>query len=213
MILKKNLNEQIYESLRQDIIDQKIKFGDKLANRDLQEKYNVSSTPVRDAINRLYQDGLIEDITNSGARVIDFNYKITTEINEIISLLSAQAVKLSAKKSKIEDIVPALEKNIQLQVENINKIEYFEYDKNFHLTFFEFCDNDRFIQMYKQYQTLWEILVKFYYLDKESKKMSAIRSHKEILSAYKQGDILLAQERLESHYLDAARPFKKIFGQ
>ena len=86
MIVKKNLSEQIYESLKKEILDQKIGFGEKLINRSLQEKYGVSSTPVRDAINRLYVDGLLDNISNVGARVIPFDYKVRDNaINESCS--------------------------------------------------------------------------------------------------------------------------------
>ena len=88
MLNKKTLSEQIYQLLKQDILSQKIGFGEKLINRDLQKKYGVSSTPIRDAINRLYQDGLVEDITKNGARVIAFDLTAAIEINEIITILS-----------------------------------------------------------------------------------------------------------------------------
>ncbi|MGI5872737.1 MAG: GntR family transcriptional regulator, partial [Bacillota bacterium] len=99
MLNKKTLSEQIYELLKQDIMNRKIGFGEKLINRDLQKKYGVSSTPVRDAINRLYQDGLVEDIKRNGARVITFDLTAAIEINEIITILSVGAVELSAEKS------------------------------------------------------------------------------------------------------------------
>jgi len=210
MINKKNLNEQIYEALRQDIIDQKIKFGQKLVNRDLREHYGVSSTPVRDAINRLYQDGLLEDISNVGARVIDFDYNFAIEINEIISMLSIEAVGLSAKKARMDEIVPVLNECIRQQLAHIDTPDYFIYDRNFHQTFFDFCYNERYKQIYIQQQTLWEILFRFFYQDKESTKSDAIYQHQQILDAYQHGDIRLAQEYLERHCQDAAQVFIKV---
>ena len=210
MVIRKNLNEQIYEEIKQDIIEQRIKFGDKLINKELRDKYNVSSTPVRDAINRLHNDGLLDNITNSGARVINFDNKFATEINEIISMLSAEAIKLSAKKSNVSEVSVILRNCIKLQRYNIDNISYFEHDKNFHMTFFEFCKNESFKQIYSQYQTLWEILVKFYYKDGEFTRARAIDQHQHILEAYEQVDIPLAQRYLEQHYLDAVRPLSKL---
>ena len=53
MINKLNLNEQIYETLRKEIFTNQIESGSLLVNKDLQEKFEVSSSPIRDAINRL----------------------------------------------------------------------------------------------------------------------------------------------------------------
>ena len=80
-IVKKTLNEQIYEALRDEILAKKISFGEKLVNRELQNKFGVSSTPVRDAINRLYMDGLVDEVSKTGARIISFDLKFATEIN------------------------------------------------------------------------------------------------------------------------------------
>ncbi len=40
-------------------------MGDKLTNRELQERFQVSSTPVRDAINRLSKDGLTQEVSKA----------------------------------------------------------------------------------------------------------------------------------------------------
>jgi len=209
MINKKNFSEQIYESLKQDILEQKIVFGDKLVNRDLQAKFGVSSTPVRDAINHLYQDGLVEDISKSGARVISFDAKTALEINEIVSLLNREAVRLSAAKSEAGQVVSALEACVKGQQENVGDTRYFDYDRLFHNVFFEFSHNTHYKQLYAQYRTLWDILVKLYYHDRETTRVHAIDQHQRILDAYACGDIRLAQDYMDQHFLEAVRPLIK----
>jgi DNA-binding GntR family transcriptional regulator len=210
MINKKNFSEQIYESLKQDIIDQKIGFGEKLVNRELQVKFGVSSTPVRDAINRLYQDGLVEDISKSGARVITFDYKEALEINEIVSILNVTAVKLSAEKNDIKQIVPFLEQCINQQQENIDNAKFFDYDCSFHNTFFDFSGNAHYKKLYARYHVLWKILVRLYYLGKETTRVHAIAQHKQILDVYSRGEIQLAQDYMEQHFLEAAHTLMKM---
>ena len=70
-VVKDLLSEQIYKILKNDIINSKINFGEVLVNKNLQERFEVSSTPIRDAILRLKEDGIIEEITRSGAKLID----------------------------------------------------------------------------------------------------------------------------------------------
>lgn len=71
-IVRKSLSDQIYDELKMEIIEQKITFGSKIVNRVLQERFQVSSSPIRDAINRLYSDGLIEQIDNTGGNSCKF---------------------------------------------------------------------------------------------------------------------------------------------
>lgn len=209
MIVKKSLSEQIYESIKQDIMEQRIMFGGKLSNRDLRTKYGVSSTPVRDAINRLHQDGLLEDISNVGARVITFDFEMAVEINEIVAVLSCGAAELSAKKASLQQILPKLKDYLQLQVEYADHIDYFNYDRAFHQTFFDFSFNERYKRLYKQYQALWQLLVKYYHQDKESTRSHAISQHQQILTAYESGDITLVQQHLRHHYQEAVHSFRK----
>jgi len=210
MIRMKPYNEQIYETLRQDIIDKKIGFGEKLVNQKLQERFGVSSTPIRDAINHLYQEGLVEDISKSGARVITFDLKSALEINEIVSMLNVGALRLAAARPDALELIPVLENIIQLQMKHINNKKYFIYDKLFHEAFFDFSQNNRFKKLYSQYQTLRLLLVQLYYKDKERTKPDSITQHQKILDAYRQKEIHLAQNLMESHFRDAIPALEKV---
>ena len=58
-LAKNTLSEQIYQILRNDILTQAIPLGEKLTLKALQERFGVSSTPIRDAFTRLSEDGLV----------------------------------------------------------------------------------------------------------------------------------------------------------
>ena len=53
-------------------------------NKNLKERFEVSSSPIRDAILRLKEDGIIEEITRSGAKLIDFDPNFACEVNQLI---------------------------------------------------------------------------------------------------------------------------------
>ncbi|HAD18897.1 MAG TPA: GntR family transcriptional regulator [Lachnospiraceae bacterium] len=83
VIKRVSLVDQVYEKLRERIVSLKIPFGSKLNVSKLQEEYGVSSTPVREALNRLLNEGLIEFENNVGARVIDITENDVRQIQEI----------------------------------------------------------------------------------------------------------------------------------
>lgn len=85
-LMRKSLSNQIYTVLKKEILHGAIPFGSKLVNRQLQSRFDVSSSPVRDAINRLYLDGLVSSITQSGAVVVEFTLDFYTEVNEVLPL-------------------------------------------------------------------------------------------------------------------------------
>ena len=77
---KSTLSEQIYQILRNDILTQKIPCGEKLTLKLLQERFQVSSTPIREALTRLTQDQLVSYYSNVGVRVISFTADDLREI-------------------------------------------------------------------------------------------------------------------------------------
>ena len=83
VIKRVSLVDQVYEKIRDRIVSLKIPFGSKLNVSKLQEEYGVSSTPVREALNRLLNDGLIELENNVGARVIDITEEDVRQIQEL----------------------------------------------------------------------------------------------------------------------------------
>ena len=56
-IKKRSLVDMVYEKLREAIIQLQLPLGSKLNVNELQEKIGVSCTPIREAINRLQQEG------------------------------------------------------------------------------------------------------------------------------------------------------------
>ena len=58
VIKRLSLVDQVYEKIRDKIVSLEVPFGSKLNVSKLQEEYGVSSTPVREALNRLLNEGL-----------------------------------------------------------------------------------------------------------------------------------------------------------
>lgn len=206
--VKKTFSEQIYESLRLDIINKKIGLGEKLVNRDLQEKFGVSSTPIRDAINHLYQDGLITEVSKVGARVVTLDTKTAREVNEILSILSCAAIELSFVRSDPRLVVSVQLECIDMQRANVNNDQYFSYDYKFHKTFFDFAENDNCKGLFKRYNALHELLVHYYY-DKNNSKLSSIDEHNIIIDLYGKGEMEAAKKEMSNHYTSAIRCFEQ----
>jgi DNA-binding GntR family transcriptional regulator len=201
--VRKKLHEQIYEILKQDILEHRIVFGEKITNRGLRERYGVSSTPVRDAINRLYLEGLLDEISQGGARVIPFDYKRAMDVNELMFILNKEAIAMSAERADGEEVVSCLQTALDRQSENLLSDLYYQYDQQFHHVFFEFCGNSQITQFYTQHNSLWMLLLRFYHAAQDNSRTIAVSQHAEIVAAYKRGDIALVQSLMKEHF-DAA---------
>ena len=79
----KQLRDIIFEHLRQEILDGNLKPDDRLIERDIAAKLNVSRTPIREALRKLESEGFVEHMPRKGVIVHGFN---VTEIEEIYDI-------------------------------------------------------------------------------------------------------------------------------
>lgn len=99
----------IYLSLRNRIINQEFKPGEKLNQRKIAEQYGVSNTPVIKALHRLTSEGLVDNIVNRGFVVHSTNLKELVDLYELREALEVTAVADLATLSKEETKQIALE--------------------------------------------------------------------------------------------------------
>lgn len=214
LINKKTLSDQIYDVLKLEILKNEMEFGSKLTNRSLQKRFGVSSTPVRDALNRLNQDGLITSIDKTGATVVDLDYNLFLEINEVLLYVINTGVKLSYEKADIKEVCSHLERCISLQEEHLCTDKFYDYDYKFHKTFIDYSNNSRLKKIFKEYNVLHEMLVRNYYNPKTMQiQEDSIKTHRKIIDSYCNGDYGEAMEYTEKHYKAAEDIFKKILKQ
>lgn len=198
-IIKQTLSEQIYNILKEDILSGRILMGDKLTNRELQERFQVSSTPVRDAINRLSKDGLTQEVSKSGAQLITFDYSYANELNDFITFLASKAVMLSGTESDQKTLVEKLLMYEEEMARAKTSIEYFEADFRYHKVFFDYCGNRFMKETYKQYNFIRTLLIRFAIRTEEERELG-IRQHRKITQVYQSGDYKKARLLMEQHY-------------
>lgn len=189
----------------------RIAFGDNLVNRDLKERFDVSSTPVRDAIHRLYADGLIESIEQTGAKVISFTLPFALDVNEILMYIVKSGMESSFRKGNQRGMVKDLQEIMKHQIECIGSDAYFDYDYKFHKTFVEYSGNSRLIKLFNEYNVLHEVLVRSFIDPKNGveRELKSIKKHNEIIEAIEAEDLQKAVQLNEEHYKLAEILFKE----
>ncbi|WP_462424569.1 GntR family transcriptional regulator [Fusobacterium ulcerans] len=73
----------VFEALKNDIINGNIKFGEKINENEYSIRYNISRTPLREALSKLEMMGIIERIPFKGVFLKKFDSEKVKEIYEI----------------------------------------------------------------------------------------------------------------------------------
>ena len=202
-VVKDLLSEQIYKILKDDIINSKINFGEVLVNKNLQERFEVSSTPIRDAILRLKEDGIIEEVTRSGAKLIDFDPNFACEVNQLIMTITLGVIEYSLENPENrKKIIDSLKKYVELEEANVATDLYYDYDYHFHKTFFDYSNNKLLKDLFKKYNLINEILVKAYHKGAISLKnrKACLEEHERIIKSIEENNIALTLDLIKKHY-------------
>ena len=98
------LSDQAYRALREDITSGALQPGQRLTERSLAEHLGVSPTPVREALQRLEHERLIERDTVRAIRVADPSVARLRELSLIEAALRGVAARLAAERATAAEV-------------------------------------------------------------------------------------------------------------
>lgn len=202
-IVNNPLASQVYELLWQKIVRSEFKPGEKLSDLRLSEQMGVSRTPVREALQRLVQDGIVAARANHGFFVATFSTKDATELYDVRAALEVLAVRLAfphLNSLLLEDAVGQLEAICERLAVNdpTAKADYLPVDQAFHRLIYGAANN-------KRLETLLDGLLaqigvfQIYGLHSEKLLKVSIEQHQAILNALLRRDLPAAELAMQEH--------------
>src|SRR5215467_11130940 len=85
------LRERVYQTLQHAIVSGQLPPGERLRDQDLAEQLGVSRTPVREALQRLEDEGLVETAPRASTRVTALDERAAREAFPVVAALHALA--------------------------------------------------------------------------------------------------------------------------
>jgi DNA-binding GntR family transcriptional regulator len=85
-------SEIVYAQLKQDVADFKLVPGDRFTESEISVRLGVSRTPVREALQRLQQEGYVEVLFRNGWRVLPFDFEQFEQLYDLRMVLETTAV-------------------------------------------------------------------------------------------------------------------------
>lgn len=129
-----SLEEKVFSTLENAIITGKYKAGEALTELSVSKELSVSRTPVREAMHRLKEEGLIELVPNRGAVVLGVSVDDLIDIYKIRMRLEGLAASGAAEKMT-DGEKNALRENVELAgfyISKNNPEKLKELDTEFH---------------------------------------------------------------------------------
>lgn len=90
---------EAYDTIKRRIIEMKLAPGSSFTEGELAAMLKFSKTPVREALVRLRQEGLVEAVARSGYRVVPVTIKQARDLFQVRQLLEVEAAGMAAAHS------------------------------------------------------------------------------------------------------------------
>jgi GntR family transcriptional regulator, rspAB operon transcriptional repressor len=94
----KSISDQIYDLLKEKILENEIKPGERLMQEEIAEVFKASRTPIRQVFLLLEKDGLVERLPQGGVRVTQIDIATVKDVFGIRGVLEAYAVELACAR-------------------------------------------------------------------------------------------------------------------
>ena len=201
----KQLRDIIFEHLRQEILDGNLKPDERLIERDIATKLNVSRTPIREALRKLESEGFVEHVPRKGVIVHGFNSTEIEEIYDIRKELECLVVRKAISKITDQDI--QILEVILKDLENEKKLDQAQVTAKGLHEFDEVILNMTKMPLLKNFvHSLKDSLMRYQKinLSHAPRRKNAIDEHKAILQAIIARDAARA-EKLTIEHIDQSR--------
>jgi len=102
-----SLSDEAYKVIRREIITCELRPGQQIAQPQLSEKYGIGTMPIREALQRLAQEGFVEAIPRFGYTVTHITFSAVHDLYQLRSIIECAAVRLAAvqaTKAQLEKI-------------------------------------------------------------------------------------------------------------
>jgi len=208
-----------FESLRDSIIDGRLKPGQWLRQETLAQELGVSQMPVREALKRLVAEGLAELVPYKGVKVVEFSPEDIVDICTTRLVLEGLAVRFATPSITPETLE-------QLR-ENLNEAEgYAEQDQmarrrelntDFHLSICRASGRQYLIRLLETLWSWFPSVILYEGMSRQKELLPArlereLREHWAILEALERQDAEQAEEETRSHIQNLSRELTEVLG-
>lgn len=204
--IPKTISQSIYEHLKEYILNRELEPNQNINEQAIADSFEVSRTPVREAVVRLAAEGFVDIVSHREARVKEVSYKELKEVFQVIGVLDRLAVHLIVdiiddhELTKFEKLTSKMERHfIMREVEKFLDLNY-----SIHERFWEYLtDKNMFLQKELRF-CVNQLKMCYYPLNRAFEDPKIMRksmsAHKEIIKAIKERNTAKLETIIFDHW-------------
>ena len=185
-----SLAEQAYLRLRKEILTCSLSPGQVVSERELACRYEISKTPIREALSQTCHDGLMQRLPGRGYMVAPITIKDIRDLFDLRLILEVAAAERAAQHPT-SALITGLKEMSDVSYfidEPESHISFLKTNREFHLAMAEAAENRRLVSvlndLFNEMERLFHLGLR---LRDSSQEM--VHEHQEVVSALENGDI------------------------
>lgn len=195
---QKTKKDLVVEILRDAILSGELEPGARLIQEDLAERFQVSPTPIREAIQQLVAEGVLSHSPYKGVQVAEVRLEDMREIYLIRSVVEALATRQAVPNLRIADVkrLRELQASIADAVDKDELAALRKLNYEFHMLIYETANMPQLLHLIK---TLWAKSPWDTLFVLPNRPSMVVDEHRPIIAAVEQGDADLAGQAMQAH--------------
>lgn len=197
-----SLKDMVYTELKEAIMRGEFAAGLRLMEIPIAEKLGVSRTPVREAIKRLEEDGLVTVTPGCGAKVSGIGGKDVTDALDVRIVIESMAVRLAAENINSQKAAELrrINNEIRRAVKEKNTAAISLNDSRLHHAICEAADNKVLLKIMQELEAL-VLRYRVEYIKSIASYKEILDEHDGIIGAVAAGDAEMAVKLVTSHII------------
>jgi DNA-binding GntR family transcriptional regulator len=198
--------EEVYTTLQTWIVEGVYQPGETIRDQDLADALGVSRTPVREALQRLQDEGFVETATNRWTRVATLDLDEVKHLYPIIWTLEMLAISLAQHQLTTRDLESMREANDRLREALMNKdaIAASKADYDFHQVFIQKSDNPDLMRILHEVKIRLRWLEVVYFRELIV-ALQSLKEHQAILDALEEELYELAAHAIKTNWEESLK--------
>lgn len=200
---KSTIKEQVYEIIREMILSQQYKLGEKINIDALASSLNVSNSPIREALTMLHKQGLVENIPNVGFCIISFSPTAYMEISKSLYTIIVGAYDLCIHQNTLPIALQNMKISLEAQKSLPDATNMYEATKaalSFDKQIILATHNSYLLSIYEQMEDVFFLMAFRSHQRSAEEHAQNIYEHSMILNCMEQDQVAEAKNWLFRHY-------------
>ena len=208
-----SLSDRVYFYIKELILSGELEGGERIPEERVASRFGLSRTPIREALRRLEEYGLVRIKPRSYAEVITLRPEEASDVAELRAAMETLAVRLLAERATDGDLAQlrSLSDACDEAAAEGNVAEVFEHDSDFHLAIAQRSGNRHLYELFEKLDAKIQLLRLVLHLPFERVK-EFVAQHRLLIEALEARDAEKAVAIMNSHVLGQLEHYRPAEG-